>query len=218
MIASLLAGLLASLAAPVTTHVVGSPVIAGSGHFAAETRRVHGFGAVDVGDAVVVNVRVGRTERVVVHADDNVVPRVGTYVDDRTLVIRAVGSFSSSERPHVDVDLPAIARLRVAGSADVSIFHAFGERLDVVLSGSGHVVGSGAVTHARIVVDGSGRVDFGEIASDEVEVFNEGHGDVHVNARRSLHAFVLGGGHVQYGGRPKEIMQRVNGTGGVWPT
>ena len=59
----------------------------GSGVAASQTRDVAGFSGIELAGSNVVTVRVGGTQSVVVHADDNLLSRVTTQVRAGSLVI-----------------------------------------------------------------------------------------------------------------------------------
>lgn len=170
--------------------------VAGSGVPATQTRAVAPFTSVELRGSNNVILRTGKTQSVVVHADDNLISRITTRVTGSTLVIdNASGSFSTKSPMSVAVTVPAVKR--------------------VVLSGSGNIVASGETARLEATLLGSGNLELARLRSQDVRALLAGSGNIRVTATDSLDATVRGSGVIFYGGTPAHVTTSVPGSGAV---
>jgi Putative auto-transporter adhesin, head GIN domain len=170
--------------------------VQGSGVAATQTRVVGAFSGVVLAGSNAVVVRVGGRQSVVVHADDNLLRYVTTTVQAGNLVIgNRSGSFSTSSPMLVEVNVPSLEALTLAGSGILRASGSAG-RLDVSLSGSGDAqLGQLVARNVHAVVSGSGRIV--------------------VTATHSFEGLVSGSGAIFYGGDPAHVKTSVTGSGVV---
>lgn len=170
--------------------------VQGSGVAATQTRHVAPFKNIELAGSNNVTIRVGPKQSVVVHADDNLLPRVTTEVHDGTLVIgNTPGSFTTRSPLTVDIGVLSLEAL--------------------ALSGSGVVSGSGTASHLDVTVSGSGDARLGELVARDVHAVVSGSGNIVVTATKSLDASVPGSGSIVYGGNPAHVTSSVTGSGAV---
>lgn len=169
----------------------------GSGIAAEQTRAVPPFTGVELAGSNDVAVKVGGPQRVVVHADTNLLRHVTTVVRGGKLLIADRASFTARTPMHVEVTVPAL---------DTAI-----------LSGSGNVVAVGAVGRLTALLPGSGNLQLGGLTARDVTATISGSGTIVVRATRSLHASVSGSGAIFYAGRPGVVTTSVTGSGTVVP-
>lgn len=167
----------------------------GSGIAAAQTRTVPPFTGIELAGSNDVAVKVGGRQRVVVHADTNLLRHVTTVVRGGNLVIGDFGSFSARAPMHVEVTVPAL---------DTAI-----------LSGSGNVVATGTVGRLSVQLPGSGNMQLGGLTARDVTARISGSGTIVVQATRSLNASVAGSGAIFYVGKPRIVTTSVTGSGTV---
>jgi hypothetical protein len=155
------------------------------------------FTGVELAGSNVVAVKVGGKQRVVVHADRNLLRQVTTAVNGQTLVIDDSGSFRTRSPIHVDVTVPALDA--------------------VTLSGSGTVAATGVSRRLDVSLAGSGDLQLGALTACEVTATVAGSGRIVVRATRSLRASVAGSGAIVYLGKPSVVSTHVTGSGAVIP-
>jgi hypothetical protein len=132
------AGLLVVL---LTRHTSSPPAtIQGSGVAAAQTRALPTFRGVELAGAADVVVHVGGPQKVVVHADDNLVTLVTTHVRSGDLVVGTRGSFSTARQMVIDMTVPSPSSATLGGSGDVQLQDLVAHDATVLVAGSGRLL------------------------------------------------------------------------------
>ena len=188
----------------------------GSGVSASETREVPPFDSVELAGSNNVVIRVGTEQSVVVHADDNLLDRVTTEVEDGCLVVdNKNGSFTTRSPMRVDVTMPALDALALSGSGSIEADGIDSEALNVTLSGSGAVNASGTAAGLDIRLSGSGNAELQALVARDVRSVVSGSGRILVTATESIDASVSGTGAITYGGDPPQVTTSITGAGVV---
>ena len=188
----------------------------GSGVAATQTRNVASFQGVELAGSNDVVVRVGEKQSVVVSADDNLIHRVTTEVQQGTLVIaQTPGNFTTKSPMRVVVSVPTLHALTLSGSGNVVVSDIKSQSLRVMLSGSGNLTGDGRATRFAATVSGSGNVLFQRLIANDVNAVVSGSGDILVTATKRLDASVPGSGAILYSGNPSNVTKSVTGSGTI---
>jgi hypothetical protein len=191
------------------------PVMHGSGVRTTQAREVGEFHAIELRGCADVRARIGSERTLSVSTDDNLVDKVRTEVRDGTLFIDLErGSYSFRSGVVVDVTVPSLDRLAISGSGDASIDGLAQDKLEISVSGSGDVCGTGKVETLDADVSGSGDLDLQHIVAHTATVSISGSGDIHVQATERLDANISGSGDVTYRGDPR-VHSSVSGSGDV---
>lgn len=222
--------LLALTAAPLTgaamTVIVGGsgPRIEGSGNVVEEARALSGFRALVINGPADVVMKSGTQERVVVSADDNIVPLITTTVEDGRLEVgvRKDASFRTRNKVRVEVEFTEMGGITIRGSGDVKADRIRGGVFEVVVRGSGDIVvdrvevnavalsitGSGDVLiregradSVGVVIEGSGDARLAGVESRQGAVRIRGSGDAQVHVTEALQVDIAGSGDVRYRAR-----------------
>ena len=189
----------------------------GSGTVAEETRELPTFDRVELEGSVDLVARVGGAQRVDVRCDDNLLPRLVTEVTGRTLHVRLEnGSYHFRHAPQVEVSVPALVRVGIAGSGDARVEDLAGDELAVEVAGSGSVRASGAVDRLEVGIAGSGDVRCFGLEARTASVEIAGSGDVELDVREALEVSIAGSGDVRYEGSPR-VRRSIAGSGEVEP-
>jgi hypothetical protein len=189
----------------------------GSGVAASQTRTVPAFTAVELAGANTVTVHVGGAQRVVVRADDNLVPLVITEVRAGTLVVSARRSFTTTSPMSVDVTVPSLESAAITGSGRMTIDGVRADTFTARLPGSGAMSASGSAARVVAEVSGSGDLRLDSLVGRDVTAVVSGSGRIAVDATASLDATVSGSGTVLYAGNPGTVTKNVTGSGAVVP-
>ena len=188
----------------------------GSGVAAKQPRDVAPFHWVELAGGNNVVIHVGGAQSVVVKADDNLLDRVTTEVESGTLVVgNTPGSLTTKRPMSVDVTVPTLDALTLAGGGNIVVDGIEAESLTVALSGSGNVTGSGTATSLRVTLDGSGNVWLTSVSANDVRAVLSGSGNIFVTATESLDAAVPGSGTISYAGNPQDVTKSVTGSGAI---
>ncbi len=188
----------------------------GSGVPVTQTRDVASFTSVELAGSNDVVVRVGASQSVVVKADDNLIDRVTTEVKSGTLVIgNTPGSFSTKSPMSVEVTVPTLNALTLAGSGNIVVDDIEAESLEVDLPGSGTLTGNGTATRLDVTVGGSGIVQFTQLVAKDVRAAVAGSGSIFITVTKSLDASISGSGAIVYTGNPQDVTRSVTGSGAI---
>jgi hypothetical protein len=168
--------------------------------------------------------------------------KILTEVEDGRLIIRRE---KRDQRPLINLEritvylgyTKGLREIKLQGSGSTHWEQPWkGERLDLLLSGSGDAQGpvavdrlllrlrgsgdvriSGRADRATVEVFGAGDVEAGELRARMAELRVKGSGDVELEVREKLLAEVQGSGDVRYGGSPEQVESRIRGSGEVEP-
>jgi hypothetical protein len=187
----------------------------GSGIAAAQTRNVPAFTGVDLAGANTVVIQVGLAQKVVVHADRNLLGRVTTGVRDGRLVIGSTGSFRARSPIRVDIAVPSLDSVTLSGSGVVTVDGLHATNFTVDLPGSGVLRVSGKADRLDATLGGSGDVELQDLIAHDVTALVAGSGRLQVHASSSLDATVSGVGAIFYSGNPSKVAQSITGTGSI---
>ena len=189
--------------------------IRGSGVAASETRDVPTFSGVTLAGAADVTVDVGGEQRVIVHADDNLLPTITTEVENGMLVVSQTEPVDAVTPPRIEVTAPSLDTLRLSGAGDLTLEGHDLRRLDVSLTGAGTLRGSGSAERLDLMLSGAGDIDLEGLVAADVSAMLSGAGNIVVHATRSLDAKVSGVGTISYVGDPAEVQRAVMGPGAI---
>ena len=147
----------------------------GSGVAATETREVPTFTGVVLG-AHNVTVRVGGEQSVVVRGDDNLLAGCITtqVVDGDAVVGQTPGNVETNSPTGVEVSVPSLDDVTLAGSGNLSVTGIETENMMVTLSGSGIARASGTATQLDVDLPGSGKAELKELVARDVNAIMSG--------------------------------------------
>lgn len=197
------------------TWTSGRDCIKGSGKLVTEIRDVGEFTKIESRGSADIIVTVGKDQQVSLTFDDNLINLIKTDVHGKTLTVSSEGSFSCRRSCKVEITVPNLEQVSVAGSGDVEIFNLSGEYFEYKVSGSGDMRAEGRVDQIDIGVRGSGDIDTRELTAREATVKLSGSGDVKVYASESFYGRVSGSGDVDIYGNPEHISRHVSGSGDI---
>lgn len=195
----------------------GGTMTEGSGRLVREARESAPFRAVSADDGVNVSIAFGPRHELLVEADDNLVGRVTTRVENGALRIGATGSYRTRNAPTVRIVTPTLERIDLHSSSAARLAGIGGSRLVLSSNGSGSFAGDGRVGGLEIELSGSGNADLAGLPADDVSIEINGSGNAQVKALRSVRAEVNGSGNIRYAGSPRHVERSVHGTGTISP-
>lgn len=211
---------LAALALPATGH-------------AAERRLVlTDFDRVRVQGNYRVDIVVGRGTSGVISGSSPAIDGVLVEVQDRTLVIRPeIGAWGDGDHGPVALRFTTAAvqsiwasgasvvtltgmrgsDLSIAqnGASTLTVTAISGDRLNVAQAGSGTVTVAGRIAQATASLRGSGNLDAGGLAVDDLTLAVEGPGNMTAQARRSANVTASGSGEVKVAGSAACIVRNL---------
>lgn len=212
-------------------------VTRGSGNVITETREVKDFSALMLAGAGDVMITQGETESLTIEAEDNVMQRIRTEVQNGKLVI----DFDSTQsrvlptRPiRFNLAVKDLNTIELTGAGNITLpslktdrftMHLSGagnlklDRLETTqaaftASGAGNFDVSGQVDKQVVKLTGFGNYNGGNLASQDSQVVISGAGNATVWAQSNLDARISGAGSISYYGNP-HTSRSVSGAGNV---
>jgi putative autotransporter adhesin-like protein len=190
----------------------------GNGVPAEEARTATGFDRVSARGALDIEVERGDFA-VGVSIDENLISRVATNLDGRSLLIRFEGGNLGDHLPgpHVRVRMPVLtdvelngsgrltargfdgeepANVELSGSGEVN-WSGSSDSLDVVLNGSGDLTVTGEATRAHYFLAGSGTLDARELTAAGANIELEGSGSIQATVNGRVDARIEGSGTIE---------------------
>ncbi len=191
------------------------PTIVGSGNSKTEVREIGSFKNIHSAGSMSIVVTIGDAVSCKVTADDNVLPILETIVDGDTLKVGSKQSFSSKTRIVVELTVPAVHSLHLAGSGDSIITGMKQSDFEVRIAGSGSAKVDGEVESVTVSIAGSGAAKLANLKAKSGKVKIAGSGSVNVHCTESISAEIAGSGDVVYAGNPPQVQQQIAGSGSV---
>ena len=214
--------------------------VKGDGKTLRETRAVSGFDGVRVAGSFDVRLRQGNAAKAELEGDGNLLAYVETRVVDGAkgksleIGVRKGYNLQSRQPIRIDVEMPSLRAVAVAGSGKVAVdsfksgeltFSVAGsgdvvapqinaDKLTLSIAGSGDIAAGGRATEVHVSIAGSGDVKAADLAGDEVKVSIAGSGNAAVQAAKRLKVSIAGSGDVSYSGAA-EVSSSVSGSGSV---
>jgi hypothetical protein len=186
------------------------------GNVASEPRDVSDFDEVELKGIGNLSIEQTGSESLTVEAEEEVLPKIRTEVDNNRLIIepKPNTSISTSEPINYKLTVKDLNALKVSGSGTVDAESMDTDELAVGISGSGDVKIGGKAGSQDIKISGSGSYRAEDLESKEAKIEVGGSGSAIVNVSEELEAEVSGSGSVEYVGNPT-VNQDVSGAGEV---
>ena len=188
--------------------------IEGDGVYVPNERSLQSFDRVKMSGGMKIDISVGGSQSVVIHADQNLQPFIRTRVEGGRLQIDFTESVSSSNSMRAEISVPSLAAIAISGSSEMNVSGIDEEEFSIDVSGSGKGTFSGRARVLEVDISGSGRLDLFELEADDVRVSVSGSGNLQVSASDALNVKSSGSGKVTYRGEPK-LQATVSGSAKV---
>jgi hypothetical protein len=188
----------------------------GSGY---RTQRERGdvtnFHAIDDQAVATLVITDGQPFKVIVEADENVIPQVETAVKDGVLLISLDKSITTSTPIRLLISMPKLDKFRSAGVGEVTITGLKEPFLSILESGAGSLTASGSADMVDLTMSGVGNANLKDLQGKAVTALLSGTGSAKVTATESLTATVSGIGKLTYSGNPPKVQKSVTGLGTI---
>lgn len=186
------------------------------GNVVSEQRDVNGFDEVELRGVGNLSVRQAGSESLTVEAEEDVLPKIRTEVENNRLIISPEPNtdIQTTEPINYKLTVKDLRGMEVSGSGDIDAEGISTDGLGMNISGSGAIKASGSANDQKIGISGSGIYRAEGLESKKAEVDVEGAGSAIVNASEVLKAKVSGAGFVEYIGDPT-VEKDVSGAGRV---
>lgn len=227
---------LALLAALLLVTACGTGLVIGSGKSITEERPIEGVDSVVLAFVGDLRITQGDEEKLVITADDNVMPLITTEVNDGVLTIGSKSTLGLQATTELRYDLTVrdLRSVRLAGAGNLgmdgfqtddlalaitgagsmSAQNLDVSNLDVALNGLGSLEVSGEADRQEVGLTGSGDYSAGDLRSGVADVTLSGLGSITIWATEKLDATISGAGNIEYYGDP-EVTKQISGLGNI---
>lgn len=211
----------------------------GNGSIQTTTRNTAEYNGISVSGSFVVTLTSGKEGKITISGDENLLEYVVTEVENDNLKIhfqKDYRNYKPSQKIEIQVPVEKIEQLALSGSGNIkSATEIKSEKfstaqsgsgkieiaistqnMEAALSGSGHLYVSGYAKNFEIAVSGSGQIDSKKMTSENISAAVSGSGTITVTTNESIKAVVSGSGQIKYYGNPKNIEEKVSGSGGIY--
>ena len=215
----------------------GKNRIKGNGRVITTTRTISDFDDVSVGGSFEVLLVKGKEGKIVIEAEENIIPYIETEVNGDHLKIqyKKNTNISTSKRVTVTVYFEEINGVSMGGSGRISSddimkakrfkvniggsgkinLHLAADKVFSSIGGSGDIILKGEANEVNCKVAGSGSVKGYELTTDELQATIAGSGSIKMTVKTKINAKVVGSGSIYYKGNPKYIDTKSVGSGNV---
>jgi hypothetical protein len=130
-----------------------------------------------------------------------------------------IGRVEPSSGPiHLLIELPAVESLSLSGAHTVNIPSLLGAHFQLTASGASQITLGGKVTELSAHLTGAVSLNAHNLEAQRVEVGAHGSSQAKVNVRERLGVDASGVSHVDYQGRPKQVVPKLSGLASVGTT
>ncbi|HEV7698706.1 MAG TPA: head GIN domain-containing protein [Pyrinomonadaceae bacterium] len=190
--------------------------VKGSGNVVKERRDSSGFHAIEVGNAIQVEITAQKDFNVEVEADDNIVPLIKTEVIGGVLKITCEKSHISTSSPmRVRISAPDIDALESSGASNITIAGIKNTGISVDSSGASKVKIDGETSKLTVELSGASKFDATSLTAENGIVDVSGASNASVNVTGSLRADASGASRVSYAGSPRELIKKASGASSI---
>jgi Putative auto-transporter adhesin, head GIN domain len=123
--------------------------------------------------------------------------------------------FGRDDRVDITVSGVPLDQISLGGSGQMLLGHLDQDALDLVIGGSGSASADGRVGHLKVVIGGSGKIDFAKVASADAKVTIAGSGNVAVAPKDEASVTITGSGEVRMQTRPAHMHSVIMGSGRI---
>lgn len=203
----------------VTSASGNARTVQGSGNIVHEGRLVGGFHAIQLRGEGEIRVAFGETEAVGIEADDNLLPLIGTRVENGTLIIELDDAhqplnLQPTQPIRFNIAAKMLDRFEITGSGTLVAEDVKADRVTVIIHGCGDVRLTGEAREQFATITGSGNIDTRGLRTAYTRAEIKGSGNISVWATDQLDAAVMAAGNIEYKGQPV-VNQTISGPGTI---
>ena len=155
-------------------------------------------------------------QTLVVRADDNIIERVTTSVNNGILVVGLQQGSYNSITININASMKAIDRLECIGTAEfLNSGQIQTDSLVCKITGAGKITLTGTAARQTVQITGAGDVHNFGLASSRCLAMISGAGNVEVNVTQQLDAIISGTGNITYTGGPQVVNKTITGIGNI---
>jgi hypothetical protein len=195
-----------------------SDQIVGSGRIVTQQQQFGPFTGIRLTGIGSVYITQNASQTFLLEADDNIIGRVTTTVDNNVLTIGLQPGSYSGVTINAYVSMESVELLELIGTGKFTLIDPFQmNTLACRIQGAGSMTLRGSADEQLIEIQGVGDVHSFDLETARCTVILSGTGSAEVTATQRLDATISGVGSVVYDGNPHELNQHVSGVGTIHP-
>ncbi len=213
---SFTAGLLAIFLCSAASAQKWSNSITGEGPVVKEDLSLAEFQSVGLGISGTVYLTPGKTQKVTVEGQKNLIDNLKREVKNGSWNIAFDKNVRGRSDMKIYITMPTVKNLSIGGSGKIiatEAFHNLGD-LKFAIGGSGNIEFAGSANSVEVSIGGSGHVKAAGLKVQNSKVSIGGSGNCYIEVGEQLDVSIAGSGSVHYKGRPK-IKSSIAGSGKV---
>ncbi len=109
---------------------------------------------------------------------------------------------NNNGRLRIEITAPSLHEFHLSGAQRLSLRNYDQDELRIYGSGAANIDGEGKAQRLEVVISGAGHVDLQRLPVDDARVTISGAGDASLDARRSAEPTLSGAGHIDFKCRP----------------
>lgn len=175
-----------------------------------EVRDVSGFKGVSIANTITADISAGQDFKVVVEADEDVLPHVITKVRNNSLIVeferdwwKSLGRSDRKKKVHVTISLPELDDLDVSGASQASVTGVNSDSLTIDISGASVASVDGTARNVNIDLSGASQLQAQQLFTETAEMDLSGASTVKINVSTRLNVEASGASSVNYAGSPR---------------
>lgn len=156
----------------------------------------------------------GIKPQLIVHAEENILPIIKVQVKGSTLHIHSKGSYSTSKKIKIILNLPFLNEIISSGVSKIEGSYE-GEQLKLDVSGTGSMTLEGTVNKLQMEISGTSKVDLEHLIANTVKVEQSGTSKSKMHANDSAQIDISGVATAEVYGNPEKLESNTSGLGKV---
>jgi hypothetical protein len=190
----------------------------GSGRIVTRQQQFEPFSGICLTGIGSIYITQSASQTFLLEADDNVIDRVTTTVDNNVLTIGLQPGSYSGVTINAFVSMKSVELLELIGTGKFTLIDPFQmNTLACRIQGAGSMTLRGSADEQLVEIQGVGDVHSFDLEAAHCTVVLSGTGSAEVKATQRLDATVSGVGSIVYDGNPHELSQHVSGVGTIHP-
>lgn len=192
--------------------------ITGNGNVKKENREVSAFNAIKLNGVFNVFLKQGDELKLIIEADDNILPVIKSNVENDVLIIKTkkLSSIKKSTKTNVYITFKDINQIDFSGVGDLNCeFPIKLTKLSINNHGVGNINLTGSCNEVVIKNAGVGNINTSKLTAKKMDVSNSGVGNVDIYVTDELKLTNSGIGNIYYGGGASIIDINSHGIGRV---
>ncbi len=184
--------------------------IQGSGTVATESRSMPAFSGIALSGIYEVSLTCGKEQKVVVSADDNVLPHVKTDVKNKMLTISMDVGVMTRNTIHIEVSVPDIETVLLDGAGEIEVAGVDNQALRIGVDGTASARVQGRTKRFQAEVGGTSEMDAKALKAAKASVRVTGTSTAAISVQDELEASVAEISTLLYRGNPQKVRTNID--------